>query len=105
MSRLLTLVSLLVALALPTVAEASERACPLHAGKATASRSLPLDDVERLLAGSCDCKDPGACTCKKGECACKGCGEAPRRMFDMLRDGAKLPVPDARHDATAGVFI
>ncbi len=72
-----------------------------HGGKA-------IDDA---LSGSakCSCRNAGDCTCKKGECKCKACGngKAKLQVFETLRgDERKLELPqNARYEATGGVFI
>jgi hypothetical protein len=68
--------------------------------------------VEKTLFGAqatCSCKGKGDCTCPRGQCKCKNCGNSakPVKVFESLK-GANEPtqLPDtARYDARGGVFI
>ncbi len=65
----------------------------------------PLEELDSVMAARCQCGSAADCTCKKGTCECARC-KKPRRVVDALSDQAPPPkVQDARHDATAGVFI
>lgn len=70
--------------------------------------------VERTLFGgapapaTCQCKGKGDCTCPKGQCKCKNCGNhAKTRVIETLKGAGETTVlPDtARYDARGGVFI
>ncbi|HEY0882677.1 MAG TPA: hypothetical protein VGD87_14145 [Archangium sp.] len=71
--------------------------------------------VERTLFGAaparatCSCKGKGDCTCPKGQCKCKSCGNHAKvkPVFETLQGNKETTVlPDtARYDARGGVFI
>ncbi|MEW5737453.1 MAG: hypothetical protein AB1938_00920 [Myxococcota bacterium] len=58
---------------------------------------------------TCNCKGPGDCTCPKGQCKCKKCGNGarPGAVIKTLQGSPETTrLPDtARHDAHGGVFI
>ncbi|MCC6333789.1 MAG: hypothetical protein IT380_07355 [Myxococcales bacterium] len=58
---------------------------------------------------TCNCKGPGDCTCPKGQCKCKKCGNGakPGTIIKTLQGSSETTrLPDtARHDAHGGVFI
>lgn len=74
--------------------------------------------VEKSAFGTqatCSCKSKGDCTCPRGECKCKNCGNGSsahtcgtkKQVFETLK-GANEPtrLPEtARYDARGGVFI
>ena len=67
--------------------------------------------VEKSLFGAqatCSCKGKGDCTCPKGQCKCKACGNgAQRKVFEALKgstETTRLP-ETARYDARGGVFL
>lgn len=58
---------------------------------------------------TCNCKNAAECTCPKGKCKCKNCGNAAKtKMFESLK-GAKettrLPDTARIEDARAGTLI
>lgn len=57
---------------------------------------------------TCSCKGKGDCTCPKGQCKCRACGNGTRvKVFEALKgskDITELP-ETARYDARGGVFI
>ncbi len=75
------------------------------AGAATVERSF----FGTLQTGAtCSCKGKGDCTCPKGQCKCKNCGESNKaKVFEALKGSNETTVlPDtARLDARGGVFI
>lgn len=74
---------------------------------APAKEGSLLQEIDELIAAKCSCSSQADCTCKKGACKCAKCGGSQYRMFDSLKgeqDSLKIP-QDARHDATAGIFI
>lgn len=70
--------------------------------------------IDRPLLGdrvqaTCNCKSAADCTCPRGQCKCKSCGNHAHQktMTDSLKgstERTKLP-ETARHDARGGVFI
>jgi hypothetical protein len=57
---------------------------------------------------TCSCKGKGDCTCPKGTCKCKNCGNGRKaRMFDPVKGAQETTIlPEtARYDARGGVFI
>jgi hypothetical protein len=66
----------------------------------------PLREVDELLSAKCQCSSKADCTCKKGKCECSRC-KGGRQVMDALRDekSPALKLENARHDASAGVFI
>jgi uncharacterized Zn finger protein len=61
-----------------------------------------------FFQATCTCKSSADCTCPKGQCKCKRCGNATfQRIFDSLREvNETTRLPDtARNDARGGVFI
>ncbi|MFO0600095.1 MAG: hypothetical protein U0228_32600 [Myxococcaceae bacterium] len=68
--------------------------------------------VEKAAFGvpsaTCSCKGKGDCTCPRGECKCKNCGnKASKKVFETLKgaeENTRLP-DTARYDARGGVFI
>lgn len=73
--------------------------------KIPADASELLREVDVLVADKCSCSNASDCTCKKGQCKCKGC--KPKRMVDPVKgqsDALQLPT-EARLDASVGVFI
>ena len=66
----------------------------------------PLDALDQLMAGKCDCGSKADCTCKKGSCECAKCKKPKRQVMDALRGRpAELKLEEARYDASAGIFI
>lgn len=67
--------------------------------------------VEKTLFGTpratCSCKGKGDCTCPRGQCKCKSCGNNKARVFDALKGSSETTqLPDtARLDARGGVFL
>jgi hypothetical protein len=69
--------------------------------------------VEKALLGTsatCSCKGPGDCTCPKGQCRCKQCGNGARERPELIKtlqgSSETTRLPDtARYDAHGGVFI
>lgn len=57
---------------------------------------------------TCSCKGKGDCTCPKGQCKCRACGNGNKvKVFEALKgskDVTELP-ETARYDARGGVFI
>jgi hypothetical protein len=60
-------------------------------------------------AATCKCKGPADCTCKKGQCKCKSCGNGDKvQIFETLKgshETTRLPDTARREDARGGVFI
>jgi hypothetical protein len=57
---------------------------------------------------TCSCKGKGDCTCPRGQCKCKACGNSSRaRVFESLKGATETTrLPDtARYDARGGIFI
>jgi hypothetical protein len=78
------------------------------AAKAEVKKDGPLDELDSLMAGRCQCGSAADCTCKKGACECSKCKRVHRQVVDALTDqGAPAPaqLQDARYDASAGIFI
>jgi hypothetical protein len=76
------------------------------AGAATVERSL----FGATAPATCSCKGKGDCTCPKGQCKCKSCGNHAKVkpvLFETLKGSReKTVLPDtARYDARGGVFI
>jgi membrane protein involved in colicin uptake len=66
----------------------------------------PLDALDALIAGKCQCGSKADCTCKKGSCDCSKCQKPKRQVMDALRGRpAELKLEEARYDASAGIFI
>jgi hypothetical protein len=66
----------------------------------------PLDALDSLMAGKCQCGSKADCTCKKGACECSKCHKPKRQVMDALRGRpAELKLDEARYDASAGIFI
>ncbi|MBZ4417015.1 metallothionein [Myxococcus sp. RHSTA-1-4] len=66
----------------------------------------PLDALDSLIAGKCQCGSKADCTCKKGSCDCAKCKKPKRQVMDALRGRpAELKLEEARYDASAGIFI
>ncbi|MFP2932116.1 metallothionein [Pyxidicoccus sp. 3LG] len=66
----------------------------------------PLDALDSLIAGKCQCGSKADCTCKKGSCDCSKCQKPKRQVMDALRGRpAELKLDEARNDASAGIFI
>ncbi|MFP2913200.1 metallothionein [Pyxidicoccus sp. 3LFB2] len=66
----------------------------------------PLDALDSLIAGKCQCGSKADCTCKKGSCDCSKCQKPKRQVMDALRGRpAELKLQEARYDASAGIFI
>lgn len=68
--------------------------------------------VEKSVFGvqaTCSCKGKGDCTCPRGECKCKNCGNSAKKkqVFETLKGSNETTqLPDtARYDARGGVFI
>lgn len=77
------------------------------AGAATVERNV----FGALAPATCSCKGKGDCTCAKGQCKCKSCGNgakgSTKKVFEALKgsnETTKLP-NTARLDARGGVFI
>jgi len=65
----------------------------------------PLESLDSLIAGKCQCGSKADCTCKKGSCECSKC-KPKRQVMDALRGRpAELRLDEARYDASAGIFI
>lgn len=80
------------------------------AGDSRASQRVegerPLDALDALMAGKCQCGSKADCTCKKGACDCAKCKKPGRQVMDALRGRpAELKLQEARYDASAGIFI
>lgn len=68
--------------------------------------------VEKTFFGTapkatCGCKGKGDCTCPRGQCKCKNCGNHAKPVFEPIkgsRESTQLP-DTARIDARGGVFI
>ncbi len=63
--------------------------------------------LEASHPAKCDCKNAGECTCPKGECKCKNCGNG-RKLFEPLKgasESTRLPATARHDDARAGVLI
>lgn len=74
------------------------------AGAATVEKSL----FGGRTPATCQCKGKGDCTCPKGQCKCKSCGNGAKvKVFEALKGARETTVlPDtARYDARGGVFI
>lgn len=66
----------------------------------------PLDALDSLIAGKCQCGSKADCTCKKGSCNCSKCQKPKHQVMDALRGRpAELKLDEARYDASAGIFI
>ncbi|QSQ27864.1 metallothionein [Pyxidicoccus parkwayensis] len=66
----------------------------------------PLDALDSLVAGKCNCGSKADCTCKKGSCSCSKCQKSRHQVMDALRGRpAELKLQEARYDASAGIFI
>ena len=66
----------------------------------------PLDALDSLIAGKCQCGSKADCTCKKGSCNCSKCQKPKHQVMDALRGRpAELKLEEARYDASAGIFI
>ncbi len=80
-----------------------------EAGKASGARGeveRPLEALDSLMAGKCQCGSKADCTCKKGSCECSKCHKPKRQVMDALRGRpAELKLDEARYDASAGIFI
>lgn len=60
------------------------------------------------LQATCSCKGKGDCTCPRGQCKCKSCGNSVKKpVFENLKGSNETTrLPDtARLDARGGVFI
>jgi hypothetical protein len=76
------------------------------AAKAEVKKEGPLDELDSMMAGRCQCGSAADCTCKKGACECAKCKRVHRQVVDALTDqAAPAKVQDARYDASAGIFI
>ena len=68
-----------------------------------------FETPELSLQATCNCKGKGDCTCPKGECKCKNCGNGAKkaRVYDALKGSNQTTrLPDtARLEAHGGVFI
>lgn len=99
------------------LAPGSAQACEAHARAAAeagakdskdarGSVERPLDALDSLIAGKCQCGSKADCTCKKGSCDCSRCQKPKRQVMDALRGRpAELKLQEARYDASAGIFI
>jgi hypothetical protein len=89
--------------------DAKPEAKPAEAGKPSPARGeveRPLDALDSLMAGKCQCGSKADCTCKKGSCECSKCQKPKRQVMDALRGRpAELKLDEARYDASAGIFI
>lgn len=77
--------------------------CAATAGAAAVERSvLPISPA------TCSCKGKGDCTCAKGQCRCKNCGNAAHRQMMVPLQGqtenTRLPTT-ARGEARGGTAI
>jgi hypothetical protein len=92
----------------PAEAPAAEQKAD-EAGKPSGARGeveRPLDALDSLMAGKCQCGSKADCTCKKGSCECSKCHKPKRQVMDALRGRpAELKLDEARYDASAGIFI
>jgi hypothetical protein len=77
------------------------------AGAATVEKNV----FGAINPATCSCKGKGDCTCPKGQCKCKSCGNGAtttkKNVFEALKgsdESTKLP-DTARLDARGGVFI
>lgn len=60
------------------------------------------------VKATCSCKGKGDCTCPKGQCRCKNCGNGARlKLMESLQGNtANTRLPDtARGEARGGVAI
>jgi hypothetical protein len=98
----------------PQAAPGKADAKPADAAKATDAAAKdargeverPLDALDSLIAGKCQCGSKADCTCKKGSCDCSKCQKPKRQVMDALRGRpAELKLEEARYDASAGIFI
>ncbi len=91
-------------LAAPAFACGNDGACACAHKKADKAKVTAHADE---LAARCKCSSASDCTCKKGQCECPKCSGHKRRLVEPLKGSSgELKIPgDARHDATAGVFI
>jgi hypothetical protein len=68
-----------------------------------------LEKAFLSTGATCPCKGPGDCTCPKGQCKCKKCGNGakPTAIIKTLQGSPETTrLPDtARYDAHGGVFI
>lgn len=82
-------------------------------GVALFASSASAAAVEKSAFGvqaTCSCKSKGDCTCPRGECKCKNCGNGAKnkvQVFETLKGANETTrLPDtARLDARGGVFI
>lgn len=88
-------------------ASACERSGGVTQAKQTARASGDLlQHVEVVLSAKCGCESAADCTCKKGQCACAKCKKHRSEMMQPLQGTPDLlKIENARHDASAGVFI
>ena len=74
-----------------------------------ASVEKTLFGTSPAVSATCSCKGKGDCTCPRGKCQCKNCGNhaKPTKVFETLKganETTRLP-ETARYDARGGVFI
>ncbi|NMO20793.1 metallothionein [Pyxidicoccus fallax] len=85
-------------------ADKAPRADPKASQRGEVER--PLDALDSLMAGKCQCGSKADCTCKKGSCDCSKCRKSHREVMETLRGRpAELKLEEARYDASAGIFI
>ncbi len=90
----------------PTDAVKADEAGAADPKEARGEVERPLDALDSLIAGKCQCGSKADCTCKKGSCDCSKCEKPKRQVMDALRGRpAELRLQDARYDASAGIFI
>lgn len=73
------------------------------AGASTAEKALFAP-----VQATCSCKGKGDCTCPKGQCKCKNCGNGTKaKIYETLKGTSEsTQLPDtARLDARGGTFI
>jgi hypothetical protein len=77
---------------------------------ATAAAAAAVEKSPFGVQATCSCKSKGDCTCPRGECKCKNCGngeKAKKQVFETVKganESTRLP-DTARYDARGGVFI
>ena len=90
----------------PTDTVKANQAGAVDAKGARGEVERPLDALDSLIAGKCQCGSKADCTCKKGSCDCSKCQKPKRQVMDALRGRpAELKLQEARYDASAGIFI
>ncbi|MBL8912350.1 MAG: hypothetical protein JNM17_16785 [Archangium sp.] len=79
---------------------------------ASAASAAAVEKAAFGVQATCSCKSKGDCTCPRGECKCKNCGNGAAsknkvQVFETLKGANETTrLPDtARYDARGGVFI